>query len=264
MEQNIESQPNTPVSPDGGAIENSDKKKSKPPVLVIIFAILALAGISFGVYGLFFKPSPVCSCPNCVTEKLEEPSEEPKEEPDDPEKQNSSSSSKTSGYAPTPDNAYRTFENVIGSKHEDYYNTYELRSGKQIWGYDNSNELKTYYLNCSSSSCNIIEENGEIYATIDNFQNKIRDYYFIMFGQAAGSEKIFFVMDDGSVEYMPVSAALTENKIESYGKIDGLKNIIKIHQIEVSSFGYDKGLIGRGAGAIAEDVDGNFYDLYNL
>lgn len=43
------------------------------------------------------------------------------------------------------------------------------------------------------------------------------------FGQSAVSVTILFLMDDGSVEYIPMKAVLTAGEVCSCGKLEGVK-----------------------------------------
>lgn len=203
---------------------------------------------------MFFKPeSTAPTCPTCVAENPKTPEEQPPQETPDQTEQNKDL---TIG---------RSFDNVVNNKQETYYNTYSEIEAKHITVLDKNGD-QNYdfsYINCNSDICKIFNEKGEETATIDNFQGKIKDFYYIVFGQAYGSGKLYFVMRDGSVEYIPVDEAFNTNNIKSYGKIVGLSDIVKIHQVSLTSLDNNNTLLGNGAGALAEDKEGKFYDLTN-
>lgn len=70
MEENVPKQAAEPIPA-------PEKTKKKSPVLTIIFAILALAGIGFGVYGMCFnKPAEKCETATELEEKNDVPTQE--------------------------------------------------------------------------------------------------------------------------------------------------------------------------------------------
>ncbi len=89
-----------------------------------------------------------------------------------------------------------------------------------------------------------------------NFSKKVVDIVAGGFGQAAGNETIFFIMEDGTVEYMPLATAVKNNSIKSYGKLEGVNDIISIKTV---SAGAPNG--GGWVTTIAFNKDGKFYDL---
>ncbi len=77
--------------------------------------------------------------------------------------------------------------------------------------------------------------NDEEIAFLDR---NVVEVYIAGFGNGLGGETIFFLMEDGTVEYLPFQYALKNNKFESYGKITGIKDVVKI---ETFSFGVKNG-----------------------
>lgn len=77
------------------------------------------------------------------------------------------------------------------------------------------------------------------------------------FGQAAGEETLFFVMADGTVEYMPVFHAYINNKFESYGKVPGVENVVTVRPASAKDI---ESHSGWGTN-LAFRSDGRFYDL---
>lgn len=101
-----------------------------------------------------------------------------------------------------------------------------------------------------------IDKSNEM-MSIANFNENVADVKISSLGfQAVGYEVMLFLMEDGTVEYMPIYNALKENKIMSYGKIQGIKDIVKITD------GYVRGNEGGGGGfPVAIKSDGSFYNL---
>ena len=96
-----------------------------------------------------------------------------------------------------------------------------------------------------------------------NFDKKVRQIFFGQFGQAVGGEILFFLMEDGTIEYIPLykevakanwKSIATENKMNSYGKLEGINDAVLLYPMEVyGEFGY------YSVGAMRSD--GSFYDL---
>ena len=91
---------------------------------------------------------------------------------------------------------------------------------------------------------------------IDNFDGEIADIYLGNFGQAAGYEILFFLMKDGTVEYMPLRKIAQTGEFKSYGKI---KNVTNIVSIQTASSGVPNG--GGWVTTVAFNNEGKFYDL---
>ena len=85
---------------------------------------------------------------------------------------------------------------------------------------------------------------------------KVKDIYFDGWGHAVGYETLFFIMDDGTVEYMPLYDAIKNNKFTSYGKIDGVEKVVEILSGNV---GYPE--MGGAAAVFAVTEEGSFYDI---
>lgn len=71
-------------------------------------------------------------------------------------------------------------------------------------------------------------ENNLVVGNID--ASRITDVAVSGFGQAVGYEAVLFLMDDGTVEYIPLMKALRDGAIRSYGKLDGVEGIVKFYK----------------------------------
>lgn len=76
-------------------------------------------------------------------------------------------------------------------------------------------------------------------------------------GQALGNEVAVFLMEDGTCEYAKLSSLLVN--VTAQGKINGLKDIVRLEDADVS---FHAG--GGGVAGIAIDKDGYFYDVHKL
>ena len=93
--------------------------------------------------------------------------------------------------------------------------------------------------------------------TID-FSKKVVDVYKGTIGNDVGGDLALFLMEDGTIEYMPLFIALQKNEIKSFGKVEGLNNIVKF---------YNGHAWVEGAGGyitiFAQDNDGKIYNLFD-
>ena len=224
--------------------QNIEKeKKNYPWILIIALAVLAIGGIGFGVFEMLNTTQQKCIAKEEAKEKTGKTDEKTEVTPENIST-NDQQKLFTNVVNNKDNNSYSKIEGVIYVS-EDYMN------GK-------TDEQTNYDLTCNSNECSITQD-GKNIANITGFSGKIKDYYYAKFGQAYGQETLLFIMDDGSVEYLPNHEAFKNNNFKSRGKIAGLEKIIKIHQVST----HDQNGFGWIT-ALAEDKDGNYYDLYYL
>lgn len=90
-----------------------------------------------------------------------------------------------------------------------------------------------------------------------NFDKKIVDIFFGEMGQDSSGDTLFILLEDGTVEYIPVVHMFNHVQAEvvSYGKIINISDVIKFTLSSTSN----------GVTTLAIKSDGAFYDLwYNL
>ena len=87
-----------------------------------------------------------------------------------------------------------------------------------------------------------------------NFSTKVNDIYASGFGQVIGYETLLFLMEDGTVEYIPVVKAMQEKMSQSCGKIPGVENIVKFY----TTSGYG------GVNLLGQRADGDYYNLSTI
>ena len=90
------------------------------------------------------------------------------------------------------------------------------------------------------------------------FNNKISDVVFSGIGQDATGDTILFLMEDGTVAYIPVYQTLTTNGIEgltSYKTISDLTDVVKFYTANVTSG------VSSSVTVLAQTKDGTIYDL---
>ena len=92
-----------------------------------------------------------------------------------------------------------------------------------------------------------------------NFDKNVVNFAIGSFGRTNESDMLFFIMEDGTVEYMPIITAIKNNSIKSYGKLEGVSDIVDIKCITES--------VPNGEGwttTAAFNKSGKFYDLDNI
>lgn len=87
-----------------------------------------------------------------------------------------------------------------------------------------------------------------------NFDKKIVDVFFGEMGQSSSGDTLFILLEDGTVEYIPIVHMFNNVQAEvvSYGKIDGISDINKFTLSSTSD----------GVTTLAIKKDGTFYDLW--
>ena len=90
-----------------------------------------------------------------------------------------------------------------------------------------------------------------------NFDKKIVDVFFGEMGQDSSGDTVFILLEDGTVEYIPIVHMFNHVQAEvvSYGKISNISDVRKFTLSNTSN----------GVTTLAIKNDGTFYDLwYNL
>lgn len=86
------------------------------------------------------------------------------------------------------------------------------------------------------------------------FNKKIAEIFFGGFGQSMSGDTLFILLEDGTLEYIPLVHALnnTQAELVSYGEIKGVNGVVKLSLANTSG----------GVTTLAMKNDGSFYDLY--
>lgn len=87
-----------------------------------------------------------------------------------------------------------------------------------------------------------------------NFDKKIVDVFFGEMGQSSSGDTLFILLEDGTVEYIPIVHMFNHVQAEvvSYGKINGVSDVTKFTLSSTSG----------GVTTLAIKNDGTFYDLW--
>jgi len=129
--------------------------------------------------------------------------------------------------------------------------------GKSISLNVNWDSIKKAY---GSSSLDEVTITGYKEYSITNFSKKIVNVYIDGMGQAIGQEVLLFLMEDGTVEYMPLHDSLVKQEFKSYGQIKSVSNIVDV--VGGSAHSSIDGGPGPGWYTIfAINNEGNYYDI---
>ena len=82
--------------------------------------------------------------------------------------------------------------------------------------------------------------------------------------QAVGYEVFLFLLEDGTVEYMPLLTIHRTREVKSSGKLPGLANIEKFYQGASSPVNNGAVIAGGTVTAFAQSADGKIYQLYTI
>ena len=113
----------------------------------------------------------------------------------------------------------------------------------------------TYSLNWDTTG--VVE--GTVEEKTITFTQGVKDVFVGGIGQDISGDVILFLMDDGTVEYIPVYKALSSNGIDgliSYGTLNDLKDVVKFYSV-----GAIRNPVGSSVTIIAQTKDGTLYDL---
>lgn len=126
---------------------------------------------------------------------------------------------------------------------------------KATLGINNALVNETYALGWTVDSNNYTYDLHEI-----TFNQKVTDIFFGGIGQDATGDIILFLMEDGTVEYIPVKQALSKgiDNLRSYRTISGISDVVKFYQASVSV-----GTSGANT-VLVQTKDGRLYDLSSI
>ena len=91
------------------------------------------------------------------------------------------------------------------------------------------------------------------------FDKNIKDIFYGGVGQDVSGDIILFLMEDGTVEYIPVYQALATSGVDglvSYGTLQGVEDVIKFYTAYAMV-----GLTGNYSTTLIQTKDGTLYDL---
>lgn len=220
------------------------KKKNNSSVLTILVVILLLVCLTMGVY-IFTNKSENSGGNNT----------------------NNNNSPTNSEQTNTKDYANAKVLVFDGSKSLNTKRTYRLidsnAAGVHAMVKSSQNELDFSFVPSrvvSVYALNWASQRNDLVTNTIKFDKKITDIYFGGFGQTADGDTLFILLDDGTVEYIPLVHMFNnvQEHAVSYGKVPGATDVVKFVTAQVSAekaSGYVTTLAIRS--------DGSFYDMFD-
>lgn len=120
--------------------------------------------------------------------------------------------------------------------------------------YNRATLSNTYLLNWDLTGV----EEGVLESQTITFNNKVNDVLFSGIGQDRTGDIILFLMEDGTIAYIPVYQTLSTNGAEglaTYQTISNVKDVVKFYTASVTSG------TSSGVTVLAQTKDGILYDL---
>lgn len=227
------------------------RKKKKSPVLKIFFVFILIVASAFG--GWYVGTKDIIKTTKKKEEKKEQVEDKTK---DGREKVYTKMSYEKCRNCTIGALYYAGMDSVTG------LNVIPNATETSVKIYTNNNRLNdTFHLELTPSLDNYTYQ--EINTV--KFDKKILQVYIGGWGQNASNEHIFYVMEDGTVEYTPIVKDIKENylkednslKFNSYGAIEKVEDVLYITKATISSTGNSS----EGYTTIAVRSDGMYYDL---
>ena len=120
--------------------------------------------------------------------------------------------------------------------------------------YNRATLSNTYLLNWDLTGV----EEGVLESQTITFNNKVNDVLFSGIGQDRTGDVILFLMEDGTISYIPVYQTLSTNGAEeltTYQIISNVKDVVKFYTANVTSG------TSSSVTVLAQTKDGTLYDL---
>ena len=120
--------------------------------------------------------------------------------------------------------------------------------------YNRATLSNTYLLNWDLTGV----EEGVLESQTITFNNKVNDVLFSGIGQDRTGDVILFLMEDGTISYIPVYQTLSTNGVEgltTYRTISNVKDVVKFYTANVTSGA------SSSVTVLAQTKDGTLYDL---
>lgn len=225
------------------------ERRSIPKLPIVVAGVMTFLAVIFGV--LYFTKS----ADNCGTNSTQSDSNQPAAAEADQAKDQSKSVANTTFKLAALDRTKALIgdaENIYGAPSQSTLFGYSSYDGNTVTLSFCSEDLEYYYPDVVAPSC---EDEQTI-----TFSQGVIDVFTGGFGQSVGGEVVFFLLEDGTVEFMPLHDALLNDRYESYGKVEGVENVVRLTTVGVNYQNY----IGGHVTTIAIRADGSFYDLADV
>lgn len=237
-----------------------EKPKNKLLPVVIILAILTLAGVGVSIY-FGIRNSNQASEISDLKSKLDsqKPSDQPStlEDPEDSENPDNNANDISKILAQVPESLVIKSDDIAYSIGVGFTNL-DAYAMSYRWSFYDNNGIITIHWDNLAENFNYNHKTGtEEFTAFGPTEGQVIDVLFGRFGQDVGEEAILFLMNDGTVEYVPYYLALKENDFRSRGKLKGINNIIRLLYVNASN----PNGVGGYRTVLAQRADGTLYDL---
>lgn len=252
--------PSASTPPQNSQSPKAQKPKNKLLPVVIILAILTLTGLGTSIYFGFQSSSQASEISNLKSQlDNKQPSTSPTpEDPETPSDENNENSL-SQILAQIPKNLVIKSNDIAYTTSSALYKDYDLFAMTYSWSFYNNSGDTTIYWDTLAKNLNYNNKAGtEIITDFGPTEGTVIDIAFGRFGNGFGYECFLFLMDDGTVEYVPYFLAIKENNFRSRGKLEGISEIIKFHVINNA---HNVNGSGGYRTVLAQRADGTFYDL---
>lgn len=257
------------------------KKCNKAAIIVIVLAVLAVAGAGFGAYSILSSNSRITDLEQKLAERdsiiAELRGEDmPSDDVDASDNALSSDSVQPLAKSLLITSTEQAIDTGVGGAFALNISTtisdvMYMALSKQVGGltdFEKEYEPDTTEQPAKISGSINFSVVGDMYGLekndIEGFEvsnidvDHVVDVFVGGFGQALGDEVALFLMDDGTVEYMPIRKAAVNQEYKSYGKIPGVEDVIKFMDGELTYGPHVSHDI------LAQRADGKIYSLRRL
>lgn len=223
-----------------------EKKKKSNKVLIILIVLLVIICLGMGIYIFISKDNNKSSndAKSNNTSSI----------------QNNNVQDKTNKRTNTDNSVQNNIIIFDGSKslnssEKDY--TLSCQGNAGIWINATQKELTFSFTPSKVSQFYLLSwtsSNNNVSSSTIKFAKRIIDIFFGSMGQSSSGDTLFILLEDGTVEYIPIVHMFNhaQDTSISYGKINGVADVTKF---VLSS-------TANGVTTLAIKSDGSFYDMW--
>lgn len=229
--------------------ENKKGKSRKPLVVIIIILLIAVLGL--GSY--IFLNKDVLINKNCTNESKNNTTTKNETSKDNKDTKDTNDDSQSNVVSSIIFDGSKS----LNSSGQNY--TLSCQGNAGIWvSVDSTQKVLTFSFTPSRVvefySLSWTSDRNDVSTSTINFEKKIVDVYFGEMGQSSSGDTLFILLEDGTVEYIPIVHMFNnaQDGPISYGKINGINDVVKFSLANTSN----------GVTTLAIKADGSFYDLW--
>ena len=246
----------------GIKVEENKVKGKNNMVLIVVIVILLVAVLGLGSYVLLNRDN--SSSTKYVTGSNNTDAKNENSQKDSDKNANTNTDKNANTNTETNTQQTNTNSTIIfdasksvNSSEKNY--TLSCQGNAGIWVTVDSTQ-KT--LNFSYTPTKVVEfypltwtsTRNDVISSDINFSKKIVDVFFGGMGQSSSGDTLFILLEDGTVEYIPIVHMLNhvQAAVVSYGEINGVNDVAKFTLASTTG----------GVTTLAIKNDGSFYDLW--